>query len=173
MEIVTNISCSLRDHYENESLASSTGISYSFPTDIIGTTSLIRRVVTATTTTAYMENEVPKVEVHISPATETIISPPPPPMRRDDDDFDGPQLDSTHIEVIATSAHRQHDFHGELLRDGYTDSRDFRLPGRYRNGKSLIALIHTPFYIQFVFVFQLNLACKSKVIALIQTPFYI
>lgn len=44
-----------------------------------GSTVLIRRVVTATTTQAYHENEVPKVEVHISPATETVISPPMSP----------------------------------------------------------------------------------------------
>lgn len=62
---------------------------------------MIRRVVTATTTNVYMDNEVPKVEVHISPATETIISPPLSPHD------EGPQLNSTHIEhieVVATSA---------------------------------------------------------------------
>jgi len=47
-----------------------------------GSKSIIRRVVTARTTHAYHENEVPKVEVHISPATETIISPSSTPSRR-------------------------------------------------------------------------------------------
>ena len=45
----------------------------------LGSTVLIRRRVTATTT-HYHENEAPKVEVHISPATETIISPPTSPQ---------------------------------------------------------------------------------------------
>ena len=55
---------------------------------------MIRRIVTATTT-MFHENQVPKVEVHISPATETIISP-----RANDDETDysedeGPLLNST------------------------------------------------------------------------------
>ena len=58
---------------------------------------IVRRVVTATTTQCYHENDVPKVEVHISPATDTLISPPPTQENRYD------------YEQVTTSSSYQHD----------------------------------------------------------------
>ena len=52
---------------------------------------------TATTTRVFHENQIPQVEVHISPATETIISPHSDDTEDDneDEDEEGPQLNST------------------------------------------------------------------------------
>ena len=58
-----------------------------------GTTSLITRIVTATTSRVFHESQIPQVEVHISPATETIIS--PHSDTDEDDEDEGPQLNST------------------------------------------------------------------------------
>ena len=100
-----------------------------------GTTSLIRRIVTATTTRVFHENQVPKVEVHISPATETIID----PNHHDDDDNEsvmttggGPQLNSTsHTEY----EHYQQQQRGGGSRDQHmtstmTSSSSYRTGGK-------------------------------------------
>ncbi|XP_066915341.1 uncharacterized protein [Clytia hemisphaerica] len=88
-----------------------------------GTTSLIRRIVTATTTRVFHENQVPKVEVHISPATETIID----PHHYDDDDNEsvmttggGPQLNST----SHTEFEHYHQQQQQRLGGGRSMSRD-------------------------------------------------
>lgn len=83
-----------------------------------GTTSLIRRIVTATTTRVFHENQVPQVEVHISPATETII-----PSAISDDE--GPQLNSSSISqqqhVITTSTYQD-----EQHIAGYKQTREMQ-----------------------------------------------
>lgn len=133
----------------------------------LGSTVLIRRVVTATTTQAYHENEVPKVEVHISPATETVISPPMSPNHQLNTQSHQQQTNSSsqmnsmsQYEQVTTTSYN-HDNRYEMRTDHqYNEDNDERVSVR---GKNMFASHSLPEYHLLRMVITMRYACNMFV----------
>ena len=127
-----------------------------------GSTVVIQRVVTATTSQITHENDVPKVEVHISPATETVI--PPPPSHEDDiyqtstfnQHSNSIQYSNSYNETNVTTQYRE--THNTSIHNEYHQSNQYSQEHNENEYNTQRGEID---YDNFLFKFQ-YLHCKSQ-----------